>query len=136
MTAQFFRFATLNPHQLAGHVANLDFWADEITHCLRVIDQYNSRFDCLAAAQGSYVSAHNTIEFSSVDPCCTERPAARPKRIPDRERQNTRRELCDVFYRFIVRCCNAGLIDEAAVFAQCKRHDISVDPHDLKHRGT
>ena len=35
---------TLNSYQLAGHVLNLDFWSDEVAHCLNVIDKYNARF--------------------------------------------------------------------------------------------
>jgi len=126
---------TLNPHQLAGHVANLDFWSDEVAHCLAVIDRYNARFERLSAGQSAYVSAHDTIEFSPTDPCCTSRRAARPKRLPDRERNEARRELYDAFYRFIVRCYKASLIDEPTVRAQCSRHDISVDQHDLQRSG-
>ena len=122
----------MNTHQLAGHVANMEFWADEVAHCLRVIDQYNARFERLSAGQSSYVSAHNTIEFSPHDPCCTERPAARPKRVAESERHDARRDLCDAYYRFVLRCHKAGFIDETAVRTRCDQHDISVEQKDLQ----
>jgi hypothetical protein len=62
-------------------------------------------------------------------------PSPRPKRIPDHERREVRRALCDSFYRFLVRCCSAGVIDETTVLQYCARHDISVDKTDLTHSG-
>lgn len=135
LTRQFTRFATLNPHQLAGHVANLEFWSDELAHCQDVIDRYKSRFDRLSKAQRCYVREHDTIEFSPHDPCCTARPASKPQRVPDHDREVARRELRESFYRFLFRCNSAGLIDAAILQSHCRRHDISVDPADLKHRS-
>jgi hypothetical protein len=61
--------------------------------------------------------------------------ATQPKRLlirmSDRDRSAARSELCDSFYRFIVHCCRAGLIDESTVREQCERHAISIDPRDL-----
>ena len=91
---------------------------------------YNARFDSMSAAQKSYVSEHQTIVFSTYD-----RKASPPKRVPDRERTDARRQLCESFYRFVVRCHNAGLIDERALLQECARHDISVDKKDLKRGG-
>jgi hypothetical protein len=50
VTAQLAKFATLNRHQLAGQVANLDFWLAEARHWLDVIDGYRPRFERLKAA--------------------------------------------------------------------------------------
>ncbi len=41
---QLMKFVTLNRYQLAGQVANLAFWCDELQHCLSVIDGYRTRF--------------------------------------------------------------------------------------------
>jgi hypothetical protein len=38
LTLQIRKFVTLNRHQLAGQVANLDFWLAKVRHCLDVID--------------------------------------------------------------------------------------------------
>ena len=79
LTAQLKRFASLNRHQLAGHVANLDFWLGEARHCLDVIDGYWPRFRRLKAAQAAHVAGHGTIEYHLDDPCCTKgKPHRRP----------------------------------------------------------
>jgi hypothetical protein len=135
LTSQFSRFATLNAHQLAGQAANLEFWADEVGHCLAVIDQYNVRFNRMSAAQQSHAAARGTLEFWLDDPCCTQRPARRPRRVPDSQRSAARRDLCDAFYRFLIRCHRSALIDEPTLTAHCRRFDISVDPQDLPRRG-
>ena len=114
-------------------MANLDFWSDEIAHCLAVRDQYKSRFDRLAAAQKAYVEQHGTVVFDPRDEWGeTTSTPSRPDRIPDRDRLAARSELCEVWYRLIVRCCRAGLIDEAVARRVCDRHSISVDPRDVR----
>jgi hypothetical protein len=116
-------------------VANLDFWSDEVAHCLSVIDQYHSRFDRLAAAQKSYVAAHGTIEFVPGDRYGdTAEPPRRPRRTSDADRSTARRELCEAFYQFVILCHAAGLIDASTVRSQCQRHKISIDPADLRRR--
>jgi hypothetical protein len=87
---QLAKFVTLNRHQLAGQVANLDFWLGEVLHGLAVIDGYGRRFDRLRAAQQQYVSEHGTREFLKDDPCCTERTAAPPTRVPHGEMRESR----------------------------------------------
>ena len=112
---------------------NLDFWSDEVVHCLKVIDEYHTRFNRLAAGQGAYVKDHETINFALDDPCIRG-PADRPKRIPDTQRLQARRDLCDAFYRFVVRCHRAGVLELPALRSQCERLDISIDPNDLVPR--
>ena len=119
---------------IAVHLANLDFWFDEVAHCLHVIDQYSRHFKRLAQAQKSHVVRHQTIEFDLSDPCCTRRRTSRPVRISDHDLSGGRRELCDAFYRFIVRCCRAGLISRETAVEQCRQKDISVDGRDLEIR--
>ena len=60
---QFARFVTLNTHQLAGHMANLDFWVAQARHALEVIDDYEPRFRRLKSAQDQYVAEHRTQPF-------------------------------------------------------------------------
>jgi hypothetical protein len=130
LTSQLQRLAALHPHQLAGHVANLDFWAGEVAHCLEVIDRYGVRFERLSSAQKEYEVAQRSMAHLPGDDM--RRPDERPKRIPDNERLRARRVLCDAFYRFLVRCHNVGLIDESEVRSRCQRLNISVDSNDLK----
>ena len=80
---QLAKFATLNRYQLAGHVANLDFWLGEVRHGLAVIDGYGERFERLRAAQQRHVSEHRSTIFSLRDPRHTEGSPPPPKRVPD-----------------------------------------------------
>lgn len=130
---QLARFVTLNRHQLAGQVANLDFWIDEVLHALAVIDGYQQRFERLSTAQTHYVSHHQTIEFTR-DNDTTIPPTApeRPRRFSSAELRDARRELCDVCYRVLTRCHNDALLSEAALRDYCDRLSISVDPRDLR----
>jgi hypothetical protein len=41
---QLERLATQNTHQLAGQVANLDFWVSEAVAAISTIDDYPVRF--------------------------------------------------------------------------------------------
>ncbi len=132
LAEQLGRLATLNRHQLAGHVANLDFWLGEVRHCLEVIDTYGQRFKRLKSAQNTHVSAHGTIEFSLEDPCCTQSAPEPPRRVPHAELQQARRTLTDAMYRFLLRCHREDLLDEAAVRSSCSDLGRGIDPKDLK----
>jgi hypothetical protein len=110
---QLTRFVTLNPHQLAGQVANIDFWLAQVSHALAVIDGYGVRFVRMEAAQGQYVAAHGTT-MSEVGPAgVTERRPPAARRIPDRELRKARRELLEAASRFLERCRHDGLISES-----------------------
>lgn len=98
---QLKRFVTLNPHQLAGQVANLDFWLAEVAHALAVIDGYGVRFVRMDTVQVQFVAAHGATW-----------KATPPRRIPDRELQKARRELTDAAIRFLECCRKDGLISE------------------------
>jgi hypothetical protein len=115
VSAQLSRFVTLNRHQLAGQVANLDFWLGQVRHALGVIDGYGVRFIRMHAAQEQYVAAHGTTEFAPDADFPTERKASPPRRVPDRELQKARRELIEAASRFLERCKREGMISEAQV---------------------
>ena len=131
VTDQVSRFVTLNRHQLAGHVANLDFWLAQVRHCLQVIDGYGTRFRLLKTAQEKHVSEHHTIEFDLDDPCCTRGKPEPPRKVADSELKNARVALSEATRRFLVRCHTAGLIDEAVFRKACEDSGIGFDPADL-----
>lgn len=110
---QLSRFVTLNRHQLAGQVANLDFWLAQVRHALAVIDGYGVRFVRLHAAQEQYVVVHDTTEFTVAADYPTEKRAAPPRRVPDRELQAARRSLLEITSRFLERCRRDEMISEA-----------------------
>src|SRR5580698_9563612 len=91
---QLIKLSSLNRHQLAGQVANLDFWMSELRHCIVTIDEYRHRFDRMNKAQADYVFEHKTIEFPLHDPEFAG-PAQGAKPVPERDLKDARRKLCD-----------------------------------------
>jgi hypothetical protein len=132
LTVQITKFVALNRHQLAGHVANLDFWVAEVRHCLDVIDGYKLRFDQMKAAQMTHISEHGTVEFSLHDPCFTQGRASPPTRVPSAELGEAKRNLCDATYRFMVRCFNDGLIEQDLLRQTCSSLDLGIEASDLR----
>ncbi len=110
---QLSRFVTLNRHQLAGQVANLDFWLAEVRHALAVIDGYGVRFVRMQGAQEQYVTAHGTTESVPGVDDFTERRASPPRRIPDRELRKARSALTEATKHFLERCRREGFVSES-----------------------
>ena len=131
------RFVTLNPHQLAGHVANLDFWLAEVRHCSDVVEGHRDRFEAMKAAQMRYVDDKHTTEihFDTVCECpdCSPRERAEPpKRIPKEQLMDSLRNLRDTTYRLLVRCYHAGFIDEARFRQSAESVGTGIDVSDLR----
>ncbi len=119
--------AGLPANQLAGHVANLDFWIGEAKHCLAVIDGYRERFDRLRVGQAEYERQHDVVG------------AAPPLRRGAKEhtRQDLRGGVCDAIERFLVRCRRENLLSEkdfesalGALRIQTKKTAEPADAHD------
>jgi hypothetical protein len=110
---QLSRFITLNRYQLAGQMANLDFWLAQVRHALATLDGYGVRFLRMEAAQERYVTARGTTEHIENAGEWIERKASPPHRIPDRELRKARRELTDAASRFLERCRKEGFVSEA-----------------------
>lgn len=113
---QLSRFVTLNRHQLAGQVENLDFWLAEVRHALGVIDNYGVRFVRMASAEVQYVVAHGTEVHPRGDGLFPSFPPP-PRRVPDRELRIARRALLEATTRFLERCRAEGLVADAVVSA-------------------
>jgi hypothetical protein len=130
---QLARFVTLNRHQLAGQVANLDFWVAQARHALEVIDGYGERFVRLRSAQAGYVAEHNTTVSFPTDPDIRVAPDP-PRRVADADLREARRSVSEAAYRFLVRCCNDGLIPESRLRSLCDSLGIGVDAADLRRK--
>ncbi|MDY3563580.1 hypothetical protein R5W23_005194 [Gemmata sp. JC673] len=113
---QLSRFVTLNRHQLAGQVANLDFWIGQVRHVLAGIDGYGARFVRMQAAQEHYVGHNGAITpgTEGYDPRTS--PVA-PRRVPDRELRQARRGVVDAARRLLERCREERLVAGEAVAA-------------------
>jgi hypothetical protein len=112
VTGQLSRFVSLNRYQLAGQVANLDFWVAQVRHALAAIDGYGVRFVHLQSAQEAYLAAYPTVESQPCHEFPKEKKLPGPRRVPDRELQKARRALMEATSGFLCRCKKEGLISE------------------------
>jgi hypothetical protein len=133
---QLERLATQNAHQLAGQVANLDFWISEAADALRVIDEYPARFRRLRDAQVAWVKAHGTKVFGYCPICggaCEFGPEtpAPPVRIAAEDFAKARDALRRAAHRYLIRLYRARLLDAAAVRQACDVLGVGLEAEDL-----
>lgn len=122
------RFSTLNPHQLAGHLANLDFWLTEIAHSTSLIDAYRKRFEAMKSAQAKEARNRRTDVPGVEDETFLATP---PKSVPDGQLKAARAELLDAAYKFLIRCHKTDLLDEQALRKALASIGTGVDPNDI-----
>lgn len=137
LTETLARFATLNSHSLAGHVANMDFWLSEVRHCIEVINGYGNRFEAMTAAQKEYVTRNSTLVYHYIckDYCsiCEQgRTPTLPRRVPHGALKSSLQELRDAAYHFLVRCYETGFIDETRLREAADSIGTGIDVSDLK----
>jgi hypothetical protein len=100
----------LSVHQLAGHAANLEFWAGEVKHVLDVIDGYPKRFNGIQQGEKEYAERQ---ELKGLPVTHGDRTAPRMRRgIKDQELKDLRRRLADAMHHILNRCYNEELITE------------------------
>jgi hypothetical protein len=118
LTETLTKFITLERHQFAGHVANLDFWLQEVKHCIKINEDYKKRFEVMKSAQMQYLAKH----FHSAPP---------PRSVPDKEIKEVLQALCDTAYSFIIHCYKEGFIEEAKLRKAADYIGVSIDTRDL-----
>jgi hypothetical protein len=123
LTDQLTKLTTLKRHQLAGQVANLDFWLGEIGHALAVIDGYPTRFSKMKRTESAHVAEFKIREHEEG---LTYAPMPL-KRVPDAEFREARRALCRAADGFLSRCVAEGLTDESTSRRACEDFGIRVD---------
>jgi len=134
---QIGRFATQHIHQLAGHHANLGFWMSEAVAAVRVIDDYQARFNRLRDAQLSWVQSHNT-KLTSYCPFCRgacelgPQTPERPHRVPSEDLSAARKAVRTAVRQFLVRLLHAGFISESDVRREADLVGAPVGPEDLE----
>jgi hypothetical protein len=136
VAVQLEKFTTSFAHHLVGHVANLEFWLDEVVHSIGVLDDYGKRFVRMRDAQIEWVRAHGTRIDGYCQICrgkCEFGPftPSPPRRVASQEIEAARRRLKDAAYQFLLRCFRAGHLDQAALSSCCARVGTSLEPIDL-----
>jgi hypothetical protein len=134
LTKQLTKFASLNRHQLVGHLVNLDFWTDEVRHALAALDGYRSRFKKMKAAQGKYVSENRVINFDLEEPYINWAPSP-PRAVADQGLKQARQCLVDAWRKFIVRCHKEQLLEIEGAHSACTTLGISFELEDLQTRS-
>ncbi len=118
---QLERFVTLRPHQLAGQVANLDFWLLQVRHAVETLEGYGVRYVRMEGTQQGYAAQHGvSVTTLNYDGDPVSEPPHPPRRIPDRELQKARRELLAAAERFLNRCRDEGLLSDAEFVRACQ----------------
>lgn len=137
ISEQLRRFTSGYAHHITGQFANIDFWLDEVKASIKTIDDYNDRFNKIREEQKKWVEAHGTVVFDYCPYCggkcefANGKPSP-PVRISSHELKQTKKELIDAAYFFLVRCCRIGLLDENLLEIKCKEIGTGVEPSDLE----
>jgi len=136
LAEQIERLRHLNAYQLAGQLANLDFWLDEAASALRTIDEYPARFRRLGGAQTAWVKAHG-IKVSGYCGICQggcelgPQTPGPPVRISSGRMAEARARVCRAVYQWLLRCHRCGLLDEPSLHRACDRVGVLVEHEDL-----
>lgn len=138
ISGQLLKFKDCFIHQLAGHTANMDFWINEVKESILALDDYTKRFYSMRDGQAIWIEHHKEpihdycpicggkCEFSNGIPSL-------PTRVENSLLKETRKDLVNAAYYFLVRCYNSKLIDLAALENYCSEVGTSIDPGDLTH---
>lgn len=137
ISEQLRKFKDCFAHQLAGHYANCGFWIKEVKESLLAIDEYNQRFKAMRETQSEWIKNHGK-PIHDYCPVCNGRcefsngiPSL-PERVESSLLKETRKNVVNSAYYFLVRCYNAQLMDLMVLEKYCSEIGTSIDPGDLK----
>ncbi|MGN6546064.1 MAG: hypothetical protein ACTHK7_13505 [Aureliella sp.] len=116
---------------MIGYASNFDFWADEVAHCLAVIDAYPARFDRMQASQHDYQRNQPLPDFRHGEPFIPPRVGTAPGRIADELRRYVRAELCRAFCKFAIACYTHAHLSPHCIREQCQRLGIEIAESDV-----
>lgn len=136
---QLQKFTDSYNHMVAGQFANIEFWVQETASALKAIDEHKTRFKKMYEAQKYWIDEYdvkvpdychicNGICELSVEHYV--KPQL-PKHKANIEKAETRRELVDALYYFLIRCFKVGLLDEDEIKIYCDKIGTGIDPNDL-----
>jgi hypothetical protein len=128
------KLTKLGPHQLAGHVANLEFWVAQARSALLAIDSEQERHQRGKSAQLQHAMQNRITDSIPGEPT-TDRLPDDPKQTPSVALNAARRWVKDATYRFLVRCFHDGLIAAEQVRAICNDLSIEVERSDLRNES-
>ena len=116
LTTVLTRASDSPPEKFAGYAANRDFWVAEASHCLKVIDGYETRFQRMKAA--SERSRPEKVDWPTV-------PISEPS-MRDSDLVKFRRQICEVISRFLQRCRKDFPSEQASIYRDAKHLGVSI----------
>lgn len=137
LVGQLERLATQNVHQLAGQLANLDFWVAEAAAALHIIEDYPQRFRRLREAQVEWVSSHGTKVSGYCRVCqgaCEfgARTPAPPQRTPSDDLARAGEAVRRAMRSLLLRLHAAQLLGEDGVRQVGSQLELRLEPEDFE----
>ncbi len=140
ITKQLRKFTDSYAFMVAGQFANVNFWIDEVVSATMALDEHKVRFDKMYEAQKDWIEEKQVRvpDYCHICNGICELSHERyvkpelPKNRASTEKKESRKELIDSAYYFLVRCHNVGLINEKEMKGYCEKIGTSIDPYDLK----
>lgn len=137
---QLRKFTDSYSYMVAGQYANIDFWIAETISSLKALDDHNNRFKKMYNAQNDWIEEKNVKVpdycFICNGICELSHDGYRKPELPKlrskSEKKESRKNLVDSFYYFLIRCYKVGLLNEEEMNAFCKEIGTSIDPQDFK----
>lgn len=140
ITQQLKKFKDSYAFMVAGQYANIDFWINEVESSIKAIDEHNDRFEKMYKAQEKWVEEKN-VKIPDYCMICNgicelsdkhyKKPDL-PKQRATNEKNDSKKELLNVTYYFLVRCFKLELLNEKLFREFCNRIGTSIDQNDLK----
>ncbi|SHG44375.1 hypothetical protein SAMN05421866_0473 [Chryseobacterium oranimense] len=136
ISEQLKKFTTGYTHHVVGHYSNIDFWMNEVIEALHTIDNHKKRFDKIYDAQKNWIEEHGTVVHDYC-PICNGKcefgdgKPTLPRLKYKTELADTRKDLIDSVYFFLIRCFRIGVLNNNELYERCNSVGTSIDPNDL-----
>lgn len=136
ISEQLRKFTTGYTHHVVGQFANIEFWINEVKAALKAIDEHRNRFGNMYDAQKKWTEEHGTVVYDYCRICrgrCefSDGKPILPTLKFKKEKVDTRKELVNSTYYFLIRCYRIGLLTNEELKCKCDSIGTGIDPNDL-----
>lgn len=137
---QLRKFSDADSWIVVGQFVNLDFWLEEVKSALKALDQHNLRFDKMYESQKDWIESHSISIPDNCPIChgiCELGTGSRKPNFPKRssetksDKKESRIELLNSTYYFLLRCYKLKLINENNLRLYCDEIGTSIDLSEL-----
>jgi hypothetical protein len=140
ITKQLKKFKDSYAYMVAGQFVNIEFWINEVENAIVAIDEHNIRFAKMYEAQERWIDEKNVripdycYICNGICELSTEhyKKPELPKQRAKNDKNDSRKDLINATYYFLVRCVKLELLNEKQFKEYCNRIGTSIDINDLK----